>query len=255
MKNEMELLNLNNGEITIKSTDLVGIINQFREVEGNRKELLHKTFIEKIRKELEVLESLGFRGQQNILPSSYINSQNKKQPCFELNRDGMLQMLNSESVLVRFKTIEYISKLEKQIKEIIPILTDEQKLQLSIFNAKSKEDAVLASAELDRFRKGQILELEEKIEEDEPLVELARKRLDGNGLLSITDTTKTFELKKGKITKWAKNNGYLHKTSTEVNKLGDEYFKVYDAKGFKCIGINENGLKLINEHLDEIKAS
>lgn len=103
---------------TITSVDLVRIINVFREQE-NRKELLHKSFMEKIRKELETLENAGIKGEQNILPSSYINSQNKEQPCFKLTRDGMLQMLNSESALVRYKTIEYINYLEEKNRHLI----------------------------------------------------------------------------------------------------------------------------------------
>ena len=107
---------LENKHLTITSVELVEIINQFRELEKGRAELQHKTFIEKIRNEISVLESLGIRGEQNFKQSSYINSQNKQQPCFELNRDGMLQMLNSEAALVRYKTIEYINKLEEKLK-------------------------------------------------------------------------------------------------------------------------------------------
>ena len=109
-----------NGFIT--SVDLVEIINYFRAIESTEEKqkavLQHKSFMTKIAKELEVLESLGLGGEQNILPSSYINKQNKKQPCYLLNKDGMLMMLNSESTLVRYKTVEYINKLEKKLKQL-----------------------------------------------------------------------------------------------------------------------------------------
>ena len=124
---ENKLLALSNKELTITSVELVDIINSFRKEEfdiltangmGSKyTELKHKDFMKKIRKEVEVMETLGLVGERNISPSSYINSQNKKQPCFELNRDGMLQMLNSESTIVRAKTIEYINHLEKELKE------------------------------------------------------------------------------------------------------------------------------------------
>ena len=32
---------------------------------------------------------------------------------------------------------------------------------------------------------------------------------------------------RGRLTKWAKEKGYLHKTQTEVNESGRKYFKVY----------------------------
>lgn len=125
-----ELINLGitlNEDGFITSVDLVEIINYFREEEFNilkdkglnKKNnvtlLTHGDFIKKIKKELEVLKSLGLIGQGNISKSSYINSQNKEQPCFKLNRDGMLQMLNSESTIVRYKTVEYINELEEQL--------------------------------------------------------------------------------------------------------------------------------------------
>ena len=97
-----ELMNIKLGKNnTITSMDLVTIINEFRKAEcEDYTELQHKSFLTKIRKELETLEFLGIKGEKNILPSSYINSQNKEQPCYLLNRDGMLQMLNSESSYV-----------------------------------------------------------------------------------------------------------------------------------------------------------
>ena len=112
----------------ITSVDLVDIINHFREEEFNilkekgisKKDevslLMHKNFMAKIKKELEVLESLGLKGELNFKLGLYKDKQNQERPCFKLNRDGMLQMLNSESTIVRAKTIEYINKLEEELK-------------------------------------------------------------------------------------------------------------------------------------------
>ena len=99
----------------IKSNELVNIINTFRKEEG-KTELRHDTFIVKVRKEVGLLKKLGL-GTQNFMESSYVNSQNKKQPCFELTHDGMLEMLNSESAYCRYKTIEHINKLQAQIEQ------------------------------------------------------------------------------------------------------------------------------------------
>lgn len=133
----------NEKELRITSVELVEIINQFREEEFNilkekglnkkdkYTELQHKSFMEKIRKELEVLETLGLEGEQNILQSSYINNQNKKQPCFSLNRDGMLQMLNSESAIVRAKTIQHINELEQRVEQLEEDLVEVSKIAIS----------------------------------------------------------------------------------------------------------------------------
>lgn len=144
---EGKMVVLENGELKIKSTELVEIINDFRKVESEITgrtyiELAHYDFYKKIKRELAILKSLCLEGDGNISESTYINSQNKVQPCFELNRDGMLQMLNSESVLVRYKTIEYINKLEEQIKGKVRPLTTEEMLELQFRYAKEVKEEV-----------------------------------------------------------------------------------------------------------------
>ena len=122
-----ELIKLTNEENfitergTILSTNLVTIINEFRKIESEANEgkkyieLKHKSLMEKIRKELETLKILGLNGGQNFLPTSYKDIQGKNQPCYELNRDGMIIILNSESTIVRYYTIEYIKSLEEKL--------------------------------------------------------------------------------------------------------------------------------------------
>ncbi len=95
--------------------------------------------------------------------------------------------------------------------------------------------------------------LENKIQEDAPLVSLAEERLSFDDCVSITDISRTFDIKRGYLTSWAKKNGYIHKTITEVNQAGLEYFKIYDNGGFKNIGITKKGLKFIEMNLEEIK--
>lgn len=114
MDNNLQVFN--QVETTISSVELVEIINQFRSLEENGSELLHKNFKAKIEKELKILGNLGINNQLNFKPVKYKDKKGEERPCYELNRDGMLMMLNSESTLVRFKTIEYINTLEKQIE-------------------------------------------------------------------------------------------------------------------------------------------
>lgn len=102
---------------------MTDIINEFRNLESETigKEfvkLQHKSFMIKIRTELESLKILNLDNQQNILLVEYEDKKGEKRPCYLLNRDGMLQMLNSESALVRYKTIEYINKLEEENKRL-----------------------------------------------------------------------------------------------------------------------------------------
>lgn len=96
--NELIVTNLGENN-TIKSTELVEIINHFRQEEARitnskYKELLHKNLKAKIEKEVEALNLLGLGGQQIFIKSTYINSQNKKQPCYELTKEGLKYIID-----------------------------------------------------------------------------------------------------------------------------------------------------------------
>ena len=135
----------------------------------------------------------------------------------------------------------YFIQCEKKLKEIV------------------KQDSYLISDPIERAKRWieeqeEKRALEQKIKDDAPMVLLAEKRLDDSKCISITDATKSEGLKRGQITKWAKDKGYLHKTITEVNKVGEDYFKIYCKDGVHSqIGITDKGLKHIHINLDEIK--
>ena len=91
------------------------------------------------------------------------------------------------------------------------------------------------------------------VENQKPMVMLAEERIDKKGCYSLTDVTKSLHFKRGQITRWAKAHGFIHKTLTEVNNKGEEYFKVYSTDGVhNQIGITESGLNYINQHACEI---
>ena len=91
------------------------------------------------------------------------------------------------------------------------------------------------------------------VEHQKPMVMLAEERIDKKGCYSLTDVTKSLHFKRGQITRWAKSQGFIHKTLSEVNNKGKEYFKVYSTDGVhNQIGITESGLDYINKHAYEI---
>lgn len=139
------------GGFTIKSVELVDVINQFRKLEDNKAELKHDDFMKKIKKELEILKNLGI-SLGNFSESTYINTRGKKYPCFEMTRDGMMQMLNSESTLVRYKTIEYINKLEQDVEELhsIAISNETQTERINKVNKWAKQSIYLTDEIHDR---------------------------------------------------------------------------------------------------------
>lgn len=92
----------------------------------------------------------------------------------------------------------------------------------------------------------------ETIEVQKPLVQIAEERIDKKGCFSITDVNRSLGLKRGEITKWAKDKGYLHKRLPEVNNAGLKYFKIYSTDGIhNQIGITEDGVQLIKKALLE----
>ena len=103
MENKLELV-LNKSKETVSSLELVKYLNKLREVEykhkqakglltnpeirrGHYVELKHKTMLSIINDEFE--EEIG---RLIFQQSYYTNSQNKQQPMFELNLDGIMQL-------------------------------------------------------------------------------------------------------------------------------------------------------------------
>ncbi|AQR95521.1 phage antirepressor KilAC domain-containing protein [Clostridium saccharoperbutylacetonicum] len=209
----MNNLSILTNQSTIKSTELVDIINEFRRAEEDENILQHKDFMKKVRKEIETLKNLNLGGQGNFSQSYYINSQNKKQPCFELNRDGMLQMLNSESTYVRYKTIEYINKLEEKIK--LPATYKEALIQL-VQAEEEKEQLQLEK-----------LKIEEEKKINEPKIHYHDWILNSPSLIPITAIAKDYGM----------TAELMNKTLKDLKvqfKMGEQWilYRKYDSEGY-----------------------
>ncbi|XZN14404.1 phage antirepressor KilAC domain-containing protein (plasmid) [Clostridium perfringens] len=200
----MNELMLENQAIRIKSVELVDIINQFRELEEGKTKLKHKTLMEKIRKEVKILESIGISNEQNFLPVTYIDNKGEERPCFSLNRDGMLQMLNSESTLVRYKTIEYINKLEQENNPIQQYLgMSEEDRAIAYFEQRK----VVKKLELENKQKDQVIgELKPKAD----YTDIILKSVDA---LTITQIAKDYGLSGQTMNKILHNLGVQYKQS------------------------------------------
>ena len=113
-----DLLNVGAKE-TITSLELVDQINYFRNAIEGKKELRHYDLLKIVRNEFE--EEIG---DGKISESYYINSQNKKQPMFNLTLSQAKQVLVRESRAVRKAVIKYIETLEEKLKENSLTLTN-----------------------------------------------------------------------------------------------------------------------------------
>lgn len=105
-----------NNEVRITSVELVELINTFRKEEGNQTEKRHSDLMTSIATEIKALDEAGIP-QRNFSLGLYKDKQNQERPCYLMNKAGALQMLNKESAVVRYKTTQYIEKLEWALKE------------------------------------------------------------------------------------------------------------------------------------------
>lgn len=187
--------------------------------------------------------------EDDTLKQGVIDGMGRTQKTTIINESGMYSLIPGSKLPTAKKFKRWVTS------EVLPSIR-----KTGSYSIQKKSDSYTIDDPIERAKRW-IEEaearkaLESKIKEDEPKVALADKRLDKKGCLSITDATQSLNLKKGYITKWAKAKGFLHQCLTEVNKAGEKFFKVYSSDGiYNQIGITEDGLKLINDNIDEIRS-
>lgn len=191
---------------------------------------------------IPILTERNFPLSDYFIESTYIDGSGKKNKCYDCTKMGCDFLANK---FTGEKGIIFTAKYVKRFNEM------EQEIKRNLLPTTYRDAVAQLLESLDKQA-----EQQEKLEYQEPLVQLAETRIEKKGCFSLTDATKSLQLKRGQITRWAKEEGYIHKTQIEVNKAGEQYFKVYssDAK-HNQIGITENGLILIKSKLDEIRRS
>ena len=105
----------------ITSLEIVLEINKFRKEEGNKNELRHDNLLQIIRDEFSEEISL-----LKIQESTYKNDRGREYPMFILSLNQAKQILMRESKFVRKAMINYIEKLEEQIKNPFANLSIQQ---------------------------------------------------------------------------------------------------------------------------------
>lgn len=175
--------------------------------------------------------------ERNFALSEYGDSTGRKLPMYVLSKDGFMMVVmgynTPEAMKIKEAYIARFNEMEEQIKNAVALPS----------NYLDALKALVASEE-------EKMKALETVEQQKPMVMVAEERIEKKGCLSITDVTKSLGLKRGEITNWAKAKGFIHKRLCEVNKAGEEYFKVYSTdKVHNQIGITEEGLRLIKFEL------
>lgn len=240
----MEQLTVTNqmtlSESRITSVQLAEVINTYRKEENNQSELLHKNLMAKIKKELETLKTLGLDNGLNFQLVEYKDVKGELRPCYSLNRDGALIILNSESTYVRFKTVEYINKLEARVVKQDSYLIDNP-IERAKRWIEEQEQAQLRLAE-----KQLVIETQQaEIEEMKPKSIYCDKILKCSNLTVIRDIAKDYGYSSQKFNILLKDFGIQYKTQGKNGKWCPT--AEYQDKGImktETYDINENYAKV-----------
>lgn len=209
-------------EVTMTSVEVVELINQFRAIEG-KSALQHYHFMRDIRKELDTLELLGLGVQSKFGLYSYTAENGKTNPCFKMNRDAILLMLNKESTLVRAKTIEYINALENKIqRQELMETTQLQHAQIQVQQSQLQ------------LQQSQIQAQQTQLEELQKLIGLRSKR--------------TFD-----YVKYIKDCLGVKKVNEEYKRVKQRLFHEFNVTKFEELTYSDEVLERIEEIAKQIK--
>ena len=207
---------------------------------------------------IPTLQVGGVPVDKYFIESSY-NDRGRNKKCYLCTKMGC-ELLGSKQqgakgIMFSAKYVERFNNMEKALQNQKPQLTPQEQLALQLFNGGL--DAITAHKALLQL---ETKELNDKIEEQQeeikqlsPLAETLLKRFEKGENIGWDDITKTFKLKRGQASKWAIEQGYVYKNKKDVTNKGDRYFQRYIVKGFKNVCITPEGVRLIEEHLEEIK--
>jgi phage regulator Rha-like protein len=245
-----EIININNTNEEIKTIDT----REVAEMMG----IEHKLILRKLdgtkdgktKGIIPILRENNFVLSDYFIESTYkTEGNNKTYICYLCTKLGCEMLANKFSgekgILFTASYVRRFNDMEKQIQKPILSFQIDDAIERAKVWIKEQEESRKLLAQKDEI-----------IEELSPLASIARERMDKVGTITLTSVTKTYGLKQGQISCWAKVNGYIHKSIAEVNKEGEDYFKcIEDNLGHKSIAIKENGIKLIDKNIEDIKIS
>lgn len=212
MKNELkQLIKLEGEKMSITSVDLCKLINILRREEKGEeaKELRHDSLMRSIKNEIEVLNNLGIT-PQNFVERTYINPKGNNYPCYVMNDEGMLQILNKESAFVRYKTTQLIKELKEENKQLKEKVQDSYLIEDPIKRAERW---------IEEQKEKQRIEEENKILA--PKADYTDRVLQAEGLITTTLIAKDFGLSARKL------NDILNKEGIQYKQGGQWRHRCY----------------------------
>lgn len=184
-----EIMKITNEEIvTMTSLEVVELINNFRKEEGNEVVKRHDVLLRDIRNEIETLKTLGISNAHNFVAVNYTDAKGEERPCYKMNKAGIMQMLNKESALVRYKTQQYIEVLENKLKQPTKPLSAMELLKLQ-YQAIEEQDQKIEEVrgDLNAFKEDIPLFIVECEEISRAVKRIGTRVLGGHGSKAYND--------------------------------------------------------------------
>lgn len=188
-------------DIKITSLDIAEIVDK-----------KHQHVMRDIRIEIE--EMGAEIGQSIFGQSSYVNSQNKKQPCYKFGKDGAMQLALKYDAKTRYRVIKRIEELENGNKRL-PGNYKEALIQLV---GQVEENEILETSNL---------MLEQQVGELKPKADYTDIILKNKGLVLISQIAKDYGMTANKM------NKFLHELKIQY-KRGKQWllYADYHDKGY-----------------------
>jgi len=196
----------------IKTDDnKVGITSlQIAEITGK----LHKNVMQDIRNEIQALAQGGESGELKFQLTSYLDSQNKPQPMFNLSKKGVLQLALKYDPIIRSKLIDYVEELESRNPRIPQNYKEAMLEAVRLYD----ENVILEE---------KVRESEQILSEVKPKADYADEILSSEGTLNITQIAKDYGMSAKAL------NELLHKNKIQF-KCGEQWVlgAKYADKGY-----------------------
>lgn len=134
---------------------------------------------------------------------SYLNSQNKEQPEFSLPKRETLILVSGYNLTMRAKIIDRWQELEAAAPAINPAtLTRMQLIQIAMQAEEEK------------------LQLEAKVAEQAPKVEVHDRIADAEGSITIRETANTLRYPERKLVLWLQQHNWVYRRAGHKSLLG-----------------------------------
>jgi len=171
---------------------------QIAEITGKR----HADIMRDIRDEMEKLNAGGISNERKFALVDYIDAKGEKRPCYQLSKEGVLQLAARYDAVTRAKLIELAMKAEQQISKYKVPQTFAEALRLAA-------------------------DLEEERQKLLPKAEAYDTFMDGSNLQTMNDVAKCLGIGRNKLFKFLRDKGIMRANNTPYQKYIDcGYFEV-----------------------------